>query len=161
MLLGVAKNALPHPKGQGKHSNAAVCGFHTAPLSLMPPEEYPPERGGGVKMPKKKHLWLTFEREGGGSNGSSFKTAEKSTSSSHLDARKVVTGGGARHGGSSGSGIETIEKSTSSSCLDAREIGEKWWCRCGFGCHWGFGCRCIFAFSFHSGGEVTTVGMGG
>jgi hypothetical protein len=50
------------PEEQEKHSNAAVCGFHTAPSSLMPREEY---GRGGVKMPKK------------------------STSGSRLDAREV------------------------------------------------------------------------
>ena len=39
---------------------------------------------------KEIRFWLAFEYEGGGSGGSSFETAEKSSSSSHLDAREVV-----------------------------------------------------------------------
>ena len=49
------------PEEQEKHSNTAVRGFHTAPSSLMPQEEYPPREVG----------------------------VSKSTSGSRLDAREV------------------------------------------------------------------------
>ena len=67
---------------------------------------------------------------------------------------------GCEGGGSSGSGIETVEKFTFGSRLDTREIEERWCC-CGFRCCWGFGCCRSFALSFRSGGEDTSVGMGG
>ena len=53
---------------------------------------------------------------------------------------------------SGGSGVETIE--SSGSRLDAREMEERQWCRCGFRC------RCGFALSFRSGGEVSDLRMG-
>jgi len=39
---------------------------------------------------KKNHLRLAFACEGGGGGGSHVETAEKTTSSSRLDAREVV-----------------------------------------------------------------------
>ena len=74
------------PEEQGKHLNAAVCGFHTAPSSLMPQEEYPPRE----VVASKFYLQLAFGCEGGGSGGSGVETIERSPSGSHLDAREVV-----------------------------------------------------------------------
>jgi hypothetical protein len=96
------------PEEQRKHSNAAVCGFHTAPSSLMPQEEYPPREVVASKCQKKSTsgshldareveavavalksskgpppgLRLAFEREGGGGSGKRVETPERSTSGS-------------------------------------------------------------------------------
>ena len=74
------------PEEQGKNSNAAVCGFHTALSALMPQEEYSPRE----VVASKFYLQLAFGCEGGGSSGSGVETIERSSSGMHLDTREVV-----------------------------------------------------------------------
>jgi hypothetical protein len=50
------------PEEQKKHSNAAVCRFHTAPSSLMPREEYPPREVVASKCQKNLPLARVWMR---------------------------------------------------------------------------------------------------
>jgi len=69
--------------------------------------------GRRVERTKRNHLWLAFEREGGGGGGSQVETAEMN----HL--RLVF---GREGGGGGGSQVKTPKKTTFGLRLDAREV---------------------------------------